>query len=521
MTGFDLIVYGALAAAAAGPPQNAPLTIDQAVAIAESRAFAVRLQESGLLRQNSVVKQALAGLLPQINATVSASRGGQANAFGGFGGTTIGNGTGGIGGGTGGTGGNGTGGTGTGTGTGGTGTGTGGTGTGTGTGTGGTGTGGTGTGTGGTGTGGTGTGTGTTIGSTGQTLFSNDNVAYGIVLNLPIDFSGALNANLRAAQASQRSQQQNVFAALNDARLNARTAFLNVLRARAGVDVQEKSLANARAQAEQARLQLEQVQIAKIDVDRLNAQVAQRESDLVDAQNQYQLAVYILNFNLARPIATPVDAVDVTVLPDTPPDADALDAAAQAGRPEARAARELVDAQAQIRRAAEHLNVPNLNLTVSQQRFGNGFGFSNQRNQTSVGVNLSVPIYDGGNIRARVGQARQDEQQALIRLAQTELTVSQDVRNAISNLRSARARLANATRQVALAEEVFRIAQVRQAAGAGTYVEVVDAETTLTTARNGFVRARYDVLTAYSQLQRAVGNDQLAPTPAPAGAPQP
>ena len=514
MTGFDLFVYGALAAAAAGPAQNGPLTIDQAVAIAESRAFAVRLQESGLLRQNAVVKQALSGLLPQLNGTISASRGGQANTFSSGTGTNIG--TGGTG-----TGGTGTGGTGTGTG----GTGTGGTGTG-GTGTGGTGTGGTGgggTGTGGTGTGGTGGGGigGTTTGTTGQTLFSNDNVAYGLILSVPIDLSGALHANLRSTQAVQRSQQQNVFASINDARLNARTAFLNVLRAKAAVDVQEKSLANARAQAEQARLQLAQVQIAKIDVDRLNAQVAQRESDLVDAQNQYQLAVYTLNFTLARPIATPVDAVDVTTLPDTPPDVDALDAAAQAGRPETRAAREIVDAQAQIRRAAEHLNVPNLNLTLSQQRFGGGFGFTNQRNVTSVGVNLSVPIYDGGNIRARVGQARQDEQQALIRLAEAELTVSQDVRNAIANLRSARARLENATRQVALAEEVFRIAQVRQAAGAGTYVEVVDAETTLTTARNGFVRARYDVLTAYSQLQRAVGNDQLAPTPLPAGAPQP
>ena len=349
-------------------------------------------------------------------------------------------------------------------------------------------------------------------------------MAYGLVLSLPIDLSGALHANLRSAQAGQRSQRQNVFAAVNDARLNARTTFLNVLRAQATVAVQQQSLTNARAQAEQARLQLEQVQIAKIDVDRLNAQVAQRESDLVDAENTLQLAVYTLNFALARPIETVVEAVDVTALPDATAEADALDAAARVGRPETRAARELLESRALIRRAAERLNVPNLNLTLSQQRFGTDFGFSNKTNQTSVGLSLSVPLYDSGNIRSRVGQARQDEEQAKIALAQTELTVSQDVRNAVANLRSARARLANATRQVALAQEVFRIAQVRQAAGAGTYVEVVDAETTLTTARSGFVRARYDVLTAYSQLQRAVGNDQLATTPAPpasAGVTQP
>ena len=122
-------------------------------------------------------------------------------------------------------------------------------------------------------------------------------------------------------------------------------------------------------------------------------------------------------------------------------------------------------------------------------------------------MSLSLPIFDGGAIRARVGEARQNEVQARIRSrADRAHGVSQDVRNAGANLRGARARLDNATRQVALAEEVYRIAQVRQAAGAGTYVETVDAQTTLTTARQNYVRARYDVLTAYSQLQRAVGS---------------
>lgn len=501
MTGFDLILYGALAAAAQGPAPDARLTIDQAAAIAATRAFAVRLQQSGLLRQNAVVRQAESGLGPQVTGSVSATRGGQATNFN-TGGSTLGGTTGGT------TGGGTTGGT-TGGGT------TGGT-TGGGTTGGGT-TGGTSGGTTGGGTTGGGTG-GTSTGGTGQTLFSNNSVAYGVFLSLPIDLSGALHRNLRSAEAARRGQAQTVLQSVNDARLNARTAFLNLLRARAAVEVQRAAVTNAQAQAEQARLQLLQVQVAKVDVDRLNAQVAQTQSDLIDAQNQLDLALYALNFALARPIDTPVDPVDVTGLPDTPTDAPALDQAARAARPDVLAARERVESFAQIRAAAEHLNFPNLNLTLGQQRFGSGFGFSGQRSNTSVGVSLSVPIFDGGYIRSRVGQARQDEEAAKINLQQIELTASQDVRNALANLRSARARLESATRQVELAQEVFRIAQVRQAAGAGTYVETIDAQTQLTTARNNLVRARYDVLTAYAQLQRAVGTDRL---PAAPGAPQP
>ena len=84
------------------------------------------------------------------------------------------------------------------------------------------------------------------------------------------------------------------------------------------------------------------------------------------------------------------------------------------------------------------------------------------------------------------------------------------MRNAVANLTSAKARFDSANVQVSLAEEVYRLAKVKQDAGAGTYYEVVDAETQLTQARNGQVSARYDYLTSYSQLQRAVGQDDLA-----------
>lgn len=441
MTGFDLMVYGALWVAANGP-QDGKLTIDQAVAIAESRAFAIRLQQSGLLRANSVVRQAESRLGPNIVGTVNASRAGQA-LYGSFG--TDGNGN----------------------------------------------------------------------PLPPQLLSAVNSFNYGASATLPIDLSGALHANLRSAEAQRRSQRENVRASINDTRLNARTAFLNLLRAQATVGVQRQSLANAQAQAKQAQAQFEQVQIAKIDLDRLNAAVVQRETDLVDARNQAELAVQQLNLALARPIDTPVDPVDVATVPDAQVDPAALDRAARAARPETQAAREIVTARENIRRGGERANIPNVNLVLSQNRNAGDLGFNGQSNQTSLGVNFSVPIFDSGFIRSQVGIFRQDEEQARIQLAQTELSVSQEVRAAITNLLNARARLDNATRQVALAEEVFRIAKVRQSAGAGTYVEVVDAETTLTNARNQFVRARYDVFTAYSQLQRAVGNDALT---APAGA---
>ena len=72
-----------------------------------------------------------------------------------------------------------------------------------------------------------------------------------------------------------------------------------------------------------------------------------------------------------------------------------------------------------------------------------------------------------------------------------------------------RRRLTVADRQVAAAEENYRIAQVRLASGEGITLEITDALTQLTQARTAQVAARYDYWTAYAELQRAVGSDEL------------
>ena len=183
---------------------------------------------------------------------------------------------------------------------------------------------------------------------------------------------------------------------------------------------------------------------------------------------------------------------------------------AQHKRPEVVSAIENLKALGLITRATEAGLNPTLSLQIQNQHTIDAQGFSSRSQSTTGTLLLNIPIFDSGVTRAKVKQSRQDEVQSRISLEQTQLGISQEVRNAVANLTSAKARFDSANVQVSLAEEVYRLAKVKQDAGAGTYYEVVDAETQLTQARNGQVSARYDYLTSYSQLQRAVGQDDLA-----------
>jgi len=345
-----------------------------------------------------------------------------------------------------------------------------------------------------------------------------DNKTINASVSLPLDIAGLYRNQIRAARNNERAARFTLQSVYNDVRLNARMAFFNVLRAQASVVVQQQAVEQAEAQLRQAQLQYEEKVLARIDVTRYEAAVASARTDLVAAQNSLQLAKNNFNVALARPVETPVELVNILDLPPVNVDTDQVATRAQQSRPEVLALRATSAALADNRRVAETGDDPSLNLSLNHQRNFVASGFSSQ-STTSGALTLSIPVFDSGLTRARVKEARQDEEQARLQILQTQLNISNEVRSALTNLANAQARLKNAEQQVLLAEEVYRLSIVRQNAGEGTYVEVIDAQTSLTQARTAAVNARYDYLTAYSQLQRAVGNDVIPTLPAAGAAP--
>jgi outer membrane protein len=335
-----------------------------------------------------------------------------------------------------------------------------------------------------------------------------DSKTGGLALTLPIDISGIQRHLIQANKAYYRASIRTLQANLNDARLTARSDFLAILRAQAEVKVDEAALQDATERLNQAQLQYNQQEIAKIDLLAYQTTVDQAKSDLLNAQNSLDLARQTLNDDLAIPIETPVDVVEVETLPPIPNDVVRLVRVGQVRRPEVRSLIETLVALRNITKASESGMDPSLALGLSvNTNFDPLPGV--ERTVSSGTLTFSVPLYDSGYTRSKVRAARQDEAATRIQLEQTQLGISKDVRAAITNLTGAKARYDNAVAQVGYAQETYRLAVVKQTAGEGTYVEVIDAQNSLTQSKNGLLGARYDYLTAYAQLQRAVGADDL------------
>ncbi len=349
----------------------------------------------------------------------------------------------------------------------------------------------------------------TQFGNTSFVTQPIDSKTGGLSLQLPIDISGNQRRLIRAGKANYSASQGTLQADLNDARLAARTDYLAILRAQAQVKVDESALQDSQERLKQAQLQFNQQEIAKIDLLAYETAVDQAKSDLLNAQNSLDLARQTLNAELAIPIETPLQVVEVDTLPPLPRDAGSLVKVGQNRRPEVKALIDTVEALRNITRATESGQNPSLSFGLNVSTNFDPLP-GNQRSTTTGTLTLNVPFFDSGITRAKVKAARQDELATKLQLQQAQLTISKDVRASITTLASAKARYENAQAQVGYAQETYRLAIVKQNAGEGTYVEVIDAQNSLTQAKNGLLGAKYDYLNAYAQLQRAIGVDDIS-----------
>ena len=499
-----------------------PITADEAARIALRVQPNITIARDTILGQQGRTEQLRSGLLPQVSLfgsyTHIVTLGTEGGGAGGPVSTGTGTGTTGSGGTTGttGTGTTGTTTTGSSGTTGTSGTGTTGTsnsgGTTPGTGSGGTTGGSTGTGTTGSGSA-TGTNTGTTTttgGATTVTQLGASNAAGGeglvgqaTVRQLIFDFNHTRDL-VRQSQALERAARQNLTRVQSDLVLQVKQAYYVLSQNAQLVSVNESNLANRQAQLDLATARLNSGLGQPQDV--VTAQTAKAEAvqSLNVARNLEGIARQNLALYIGIDPRTPLQTADAGEPPFTSDDVNALVATALAQRPE------ILQAQEQIRSAryglssARTTNAPvvsgSLNLT------SRGADFPPGDDTFSVGASVQFTPLDGGLTRGLVRQARATLDQAQAQLTLAQLSVATDVTQAYLNLRTAEQRIGAAISEVNNAEEGVRIATGRYRAGLGLFLDIINAQAFLLSARTNLVTTQALVEQNRAALNRAIAS---------------
>lgn len=123
-----------------------------------------------------------------------------------------------------------------------------------------------------------------------------------------------------------------------------------------------------------------------------------------------------------------------------------------------------------------------------------------------VTLNLTVPIWDWGQRRSKVRQAEIRQEQAKIELSAAQRDLVKNLQADYDEARTARDQMDLLRSAVDLASESLRLTLARYQAGEATILELVDAQTALTQARNSYDDGILRYRVALGNLQTLTGN---------------
>ncbi|MCP3137847.1 TolC family protein [Pyxidicoccus xibeiensis] len=294
--------------------------------------------------------------------------------------------------------------------------------------------------------------------------------------------------------------------------LEAIRRFFVLFRTQATLQVLDATVKRSEEQLERARALFQAGRVGKNEeisalVNLGNDRITFTETLAQLVSDQTQLAVW-----LARPGTEPLLATDPGVLTQEPSPAPAMDTALS----QARERRPLLRAfEAQVRSAelqraiARAEYIPRLSAQGRYSRSGPSaelvFTEPRLQNNFSAGVNLSWDLFNGLATGAQTRRAEAGIRRAQLLLAQTGREIEAEVRFAHRSLvaQLEAARLAADNREAAV--QGLRLAEERFRAGAGSTLEVRDAQLSLTRAELSLLENRIDVEIARFTLTRAMG----------------
>jgi outer membrane protein len=122
-----------------------------------------------------------------------------------------------------------------------------------------------------------------------------------------------------------------------------------------------------------------------------------------------------------------------------------------------------------------------------------------------IGLNLSVPIFNGFSTRAKIQESKYQLQQSQNQLENTKLTIDNDVAVAKNNLTTSIATMDFQKQNMDLATTVYDQTKKKYEIGTGSLTDINNAQSDLQTAQTNYLTALYQAIIAKVDFLKAVG----------------
>ena len=358
------------------------------------------------------------------------------------------------------------------------------------------------------------------------TLSSGASLSSGVAI-----FDGLRNINnLRAAQTSKLSAEENLQRAKENVIFNTASSYLSVLLNQELLKISQENLEASQKQLEQVQAQVEVGMRPMVDLYNQEAVVANNEFQIVERENALNISIIqvvrILAIDPMQDYEFVTPGIDDENLEVKDYSLTQLIEQAMVNRSDLRGTEAQIKLSEYNLRIARGAYLPTVSLSASlsggysdqfRERTSAGqfvdVGYFDQitdRNRRySIGFNIQVPIFNRFNTRLNVQRSQVDYKNAMLDLESKKLEINQEVRQAYNDYLSASKQLDTTERALLAASKAYETEQERYRVGASTLIELTQANAEFVSASSNRVQAVYRFVFQEQLLNYYLGQVQL------------
>ena len=331
-------------------------------------------------------------------------------------------------------------------------------------------------------------------------------LSAGLDLSYPLFNGGSVRNSVRAAETRVEAGRATLRAVEGDVFVLAVTAYMDVIRDRAIVELNQNNVRVLQTNLEATRDRFEIGDLTRTDVAQSEARLQLGFGQLAQAQGQLTASEANYRSVIGHPAGQLAPPPPLPPLPASENEAVRI---ALANNPDLVAVARQASAAGYDVRVAQAGRLPTVSGVVSGT-YVNSLGGAEQNlpstgTQTTAGVNARVPIFQGGLPAARIRQAQAQQGQLFEQVIGTERSIIATTRSAFAAYDAAQRQIQAATVAVKANELALEGTRAEQSVGTRTVLEVLNAEQELLNSQVALVTAKHDAYVAGFQLLNAMG----------------
>lgn len=332
-----------------------------------------------------------------------------------------------------------------------------------------------------------------------------DREAQGVTISQLITDFGKSWDLTKSARLRERSEKMNVEATRAQILLEVDNSYFSTLESQSVLEVAQETVSNRAFILEQIRAKATNKLLSELDVSFASVDYDQAKILLAKAQIDLKASFAVFSDVLGEPRAQSYHLSDEQLPAYVTNNYSALLLEALAQRPDLVQARYQRDAAREFARAQGKLDYPTLSAAGTAGVRGAGDPRLVGPDYLAAGINLSVPLYEGGLNAGLRREAQFRAKAAEETVRDQEDNIARDVQLTSLNLDYAWQRLALTEELLRNANEALELSQARFKNGISSIIELSQAELNQTSAQISASDARFNYQIQHSALDFQLG----------------